>query len=60
MAQCSAIKANGERCKGVAIGLSEWCYQHAPQHAEERSRNGSKGVGEEVEEGPALPESSKR
>ncbi len=42
MAQCTAIKANGERCKGVAIGLSEWCYQHAPQHAEERSRNGSK------------------
>jgi hypothetical protein len=43
LAQCTAIKANGERCKGVAIGLSEWCYQHAPQHAEERSRNGSKG-----------------
>lgn len=43
LAQCTAIKADGERCKGVAIGLSEWCYQHAPQHAEERSRNGSKG-----------------
>ena len=43
MAQCTAIKADGERCKGVAIGPSEWCYQHSPQHAEERRRNGSKG-----------------
>ena len=43
MSQCSAIKANGERCKGVAVGASEWCYQHSPAHAEERRRNGSKG-----------------
>ena len=44
MAQCVAIKDNGERCKGVAIGLSEWCYQHSPQHAEERRHNASKGA----------------
>jgi hypothetical protein len=43
MAQCSAIKANGERCKGVAIEPSEWCYQHSPAHAQERRRNASKG-----------------
>ena len=43
MAQCTAIKANGERCKGVAIASSEWCYQHSPAHAQERSRNASKG-----------------
>jgi hypothetical protein len=43
MAQCAAIKANGERCKGVAIGSSQWCYQHSPQHAQERRRNASKG-----------------
>ena len=43
MAQCAAIKANGERCKGVAIGPSQWCYQHSPQHAQERRRNASKG-----------------
>lgn len=42
MARCAAIKANGERCKGIAIG-SEWCYQHDPEHAEERKRNAQKG-----------------
>jgi hypothetical protein len=43
MAQCAAIKANGERCKGMAIDSSEWCYQHSPAHAQERRRNASKG-----------------
>ena len=43
MAQCAAIKASGERCKGVAIDSSEWCYQHSPAHAQERRRNASKG-----------------
>src|SRR5215208_3419222 len=43
MAQCAAIKASGERCRGVAIGSSEWCYQHSPAHAQERRRNASKG-----------------
>src|SRR5215217_2512792 len=43
MAQCAAIKANGERCKGVAIDSSEWCYQHSPAHAQERRRNASRG-----------------
>ena len=43
MAQCSAIKANGERCKGVAMEPSDWCYQHSSQHAQQRRRNASKG-----------------
>ena len=43
MAQCAAFKGNGERCKGVAIGPSGWCYQHSPAHAQERRRNASKG-----------------
>jgi hypothetical protein len=43
MAQCAAIKANGERCKGVAKDSSEWCYQHSPAHAQERRRNASRG-----------------
>src|SRR5215212_4615896 len=43
MTQCATIKASGERCKGVAIGSSEWCYQHSPAHAQERKRNASKG-----------------
>ena len=43
MAQCGAIKANGQRCKGIAIGSSQWCYQHSPAYAEERRHNASKG-----------------
>jgi hypothetical protein len=43
LAQCGAIKADGERCKGVAIGSSQWCYQHSPTYAEERRHNASKG-----------------
>ena len=43
MAQCATIKADGARCKGVAIDSSEWCYQHSPAHAQERRRNASKG-----------------
>jgi hypothetical protein len=43
MARCTAIKANGERCRGVAIEGSEWCYQHDPARSEERRRNASRG-----------------
>ena len=43
MARCGAIKPNGERCKGRAIGGSEWCYNHDPGHADERRRHGAKG-----------------
>jgi hypothetical protein len=41
--RCAAIKPNGERCKGRAIEASEWCWNHAPDHAEERRRHGSRG-----------------
>jgi hypothetical protein len=40
---CNAIKANGERCRGVAIERSDWCYQHDPARSEERRRNASLG-----------------
>lgn len=43
MARCGAIKGDGERCRGVAIEGSEWCYQHDPSRAEERQRNASRG-----------------
>jgi hypothetical protein len=43
LARCGAIKPNGERCKGRAIGGSEWCYNHDPGHADERRRHGAKG-----------------
>ena len=38
-----ATKPSGERCKGRAIGGSEWCWNHNPAHEEARRRHGSKG-----------------
>jgi hypothetical protein len=43
LARCGAIKPNGERCKGRAIEGSEWCWNHNPDHADERRRHGAKG-----------------
>ena len=43
MNRCTAIKPNGERCKGRAIGDAEWCWNHDPGHADERRRHGSWG-----------------
>jgi hypothetical protein len=43
LVRCTAIKPNGERCKGRAIEGSEWCWNHDPDHATERRRHGSKG-----------------
>src|SRR3954470_11518594 len=43
MARCARIKADGERCKGVAIQGYEWCVAHHPDYQEQRRRNASKG-----------------
>ena len=43
MAQCASITRNGSRCKGVAIDGYDYCYAHAPDRAEERTRWASKG-----------------
>ena len=43
MPRCTAIKPNGERCKGTSIGGSEWCWNHDPEHAAAQRRAGSKG-----------------
>jgi hypothetical protein len=43
LGRCTAIKPNGERCKGRAIEGSQWCWNHDPVHADERRRYGSKG-----------------
>jgi hypothetical protein len=43
LSRCTAIKASGERCKGRAIEGSQWCWNHNPEHADERRRHGSKG-----------------
>ena len=43
MARCERIKADGQRCKGIAIRGEEWCPAHHPDHQERRRRNASKG-----------------
>jgi hypothetical protein len=43
LSRCTAIKANGERCKGRAIEGSEWCWNHHPSHADEHRRHGARG-----------------
>jgi len=43
MAACSGIKADGGRCRAIAIGGSDYCHAHHPDRAEVRSRAASKG-----------------
>ncbi|MDP9486495.1 MAG: hypothetical protein M3Q49_12065 [Actinomycetota bacterium] len=43
MGQCSGITAAGGRCKGQAIGNSQYCFSHSPDHAEARKQRASKG-----------------
>jgi len=43
LAKCTAITQGGERCKGIAIGSSDYCYAHHPDHADERKRAARKG-----------------
>ena len=44
MRGCSAIKANGERCRGIATTGSDYCPAHDPTRAEERHRAASKAA----------------
>jgi hypothetical protein len=43
LAQCSAIKRDGTRCKGIAMEGYEWCYAHHPGYSKERRRNAHRG-----------------
>src|SRR5215211_7105532 len=43
MKVCAAIKPDGIRCKARAMRGSQWCFNHHPDHSEERRRNASKG-----------------
>jgi hypothetical protein len=43
MGVCSAIKADGLRCKATATKGSGYCFNHNPNYSEERRRNASKG-----------------
>ena len=44
MRGCSAIRRDGERCKGIATTGSDYCPAHDPARAEERSRAASKAA----------------
>jgi hypothetical protein len=43
LAKCTAITRGGERCKGIAIDSSGYCYAHHPDHADARKRAAHKG-----------------
>ncbi len=43
MAICSGIRADGGRCRGQAIGDSQWCFSHHPDYESARRRRASKG-----------------
>ncbi len=44
MAQCSAIKGDGTRCKGTATAPHGYCWGHSPEHAEQCRRMASKAA----------------
>jgi hypothetical protein len=44
MRGCSAIKENGERCRGIAATGSDYCPAHDPARAEERRKAASKAA----------------
>lgn len=43
MGQCASITAAGGRCKGQAIGNSQYCFSHSPDHAEARKQRARRG-----------------
>jgi|SRR5215217_68605 len=44
MRGCSAIKENGERCKGISATGSDYCPAHDPARAEDRRKAASKAA----------------
>jgi hypothetical protein len=44
MRKCSAIKANGERCRGIAATGSDYCPAHDPARADARIKAASKAA----------------
>src|SRR5918911_1440491 len=43
MSICAAKTQDGGRCKARAMKGSEWCYNHHPDHSEERQHHASMG-----------------
>ncbi len=41
--QCSGIRRDGQRCRGIAATGSDWCPAHDPARKEARRRAASKG-----------------
>ena len=41
--QCTTIKANGERCRGVSIEGSPHCFAHAPEMRDRKIAGNAKG-----------------
>jgi hypothetical protein len=44
MNQCSATKANGERCENAAHGSQDVCWSHDPKNAEQRRKQASRAA----------------
>ena len=44
MDRCRATKVNGEGCKAPATGAAGYCWAHAPENAEKRSRMASRAA----------------
>src|SRR5918997_464777 len=43
MPQCAGIKRDSGRCTAIVAPSETYCYHHAPERAEERKRNASRG-----------------
>jgi hypothetical protein len=43
MPQCAGIKRDGGRCTVIVATSESYCYHHAPERAEQRKRNASRG-----------------
>ena len=43
MGKCTAITRGGDRCRGVAIEGSDYCYAHHPDHEQDRRQAARKG-----------------
>jgi hypothetical protein len=43
MPRCAGIKRDGGRCIAIVAPSETYCYHHAPDRAQERRRNASRG-----------------
>jgi hypothetical protein len=43
MSRCAALRADGGRCKALAMPEAQWCWNHHPDYEQARRRRASKG-----------------